>query len=161
MNTDLECDLLNQTDWGNVHTMIFIAPEVALRSNWNALGISHGPQRARHFELSSYQNGAQQIATILSQCPNLKAVHIHTIGEPGWLMLGSVKLTAANMERYSWELQSWFAHVPSYIKPSLLLCGCNVGDGYKGIEFIDKLHRLTGCHIRCTESSTPRHLQLI
>ena len=72
---------------------------------------------------------------------------------PGW--------TADTIERYSWDIQAWFGFIPSFVKPSLILDGCNVGDGEEGRALIDRLYHLTGCHITCRQSSAPRHLQLV
>ena len=111
--------------------------------------------------LPSHMNGITEIATFLAQCPNVQTVHICTGGKPGHLQLGSVVLTADTIERYSWDIQTWFGFIPSFVKPSLILDGCNVGDGEEGRVLIDRLYHLTGCHITCSQSSSPRHLQLV
>lgn len=111
--------------------------------------------------LPSYMNGITEIAMLLAQCPNVQTVHIHANGEPGLLMLGNVALTAKTIERYAWDIQAWFGFIPSFIQPSLILDGCNVGDGVEGRALVDRLHHLTGCHITCRQSSSPRHLQLV
>ncbi|NEQ98582.1 MAG: DUF4347 domain-containing protein [Cyanothece sp. SIO2G6] len=111
--------------------------------------------------LSPFSKGVLQITHLLDQCPHIQALHIYTTGNPGRLDLGQDILTSETMERYAWELQSWFSCLPSYINPTLTLGHCHVGDGPKGIAFIDQLRHLTGCHIRCLCSSTGHHLQLV
>lgn len=111
--------------------------------------------------LPSHTNGITEIATLLAQCPNVQTVHLCTSGKPGQLNLGSVVLTADTVERYSWDIQAWFGFIPSFVKPSLILDGCNVGDGEEGRALIDHLYHLTGSHITCRQSSASRHLQLV
>ncbi|NEO34721.1 MAG: DUF4347 domain-containing protein [Symploca sp. SIO3C6] len=157
MNTQLQYNVLNNSVLSTCHTLLFVYPSADL----SGLSVDLSQGGMVQIILGHHSNGIEQIAAVLAQCPHVRSVYIHTTGGPGKLQLGQLTLTAHNIERYSWELQSWFAHLPSFFQPSLILGGCNVGDGAKGIMLIDKLRHLTRSHIRCTHSSSRCHLQLV
>lgn len=157
MNIQLQYNAFNHSVLSTCQTLVFVHPNAdpnELSVDWSQRGVVQIPLRL-------HGNGVEQIASVLAQCPYVRSVYIHTTGSPGQLCLGRLTLTAHNIERYSWEIQSWFAHLPSFVQPELILGGCNVGDGETGIMLVDKLHQLTRSHIRCPYSSNRHHLQLV
>lgn len=156
MNTQIQHAFLDYLLLQNCHTAVFVSPEFqnrgALASSFPKIGAT---------VLSPYRNGVEQIARGLAHCPQVRTLHICATGEPGKLILGNVHLTVDTVDRYAWDLQSWFGFIPSFVRPSLVLDGCKVGDGREGAELIYRLTHLTGSHITCRQSSARRHLQLV
>ncbi|HEY9662737.1 MAG TPA: DUF4347 domain-containing protein, partial [Allocoleopsis sp.] len=66
--------------------------------------------------------------------------------------LGNCCLNLEAIERYAWDLQSWFPALSP--QDSLLLYGCNVAAGEVGNEFITRLHHLTGANIAASNTLT-------
>ncbi|MEH2022998.1 DUF4347 domain-containing protein [Nostoc sp.] len=97
--------------------------------------------------LDSNQDGVEQITQILLQRHKVESVHIVSHGSPGCLYLGNTQLSLSSLERYTQELQTWFAS-------SLILYGCNVAAGDAGEEFLQKLHQLTGANIAASTTPT-------
>ena len=155
MNTQIKRNLLDHILLQNCHTAFFIGHE------FNRQGDLPSLRGNLSISLSPHGNGVQQIAQVLTECPQVHTVHIYTGGEPGKLILGNVHLTADTIDQYAWDIQSWFGFIPSFIKPSLILDGCKFGDGEQGVALIHRLHHLTGSHITCRQSSIRRHLQLV
>lgn len=89
------------------------------------------------------RDGVTQITEVLQGRTNISSVHIVSHGSPGHLELGNNLLNLETIDRYSWELQSWFPHS----SPILLLYGCNVASDSAGTELIAKLHQLTGAAV--------------
>ena len=156
MNTQIKSTYHNHLLLQNCHTAIFVSHEFD-----GQRGVSSQLREDLSITLSPHSNGVQQIAQVLAQCPQIRTVHIYAEGEPGTLILGNVHLTAGNIDQYAWDIQSWFGFIPSFITPSLILDGCKVGDGEKGVALIHRLHHLTGSHITCQQSAARRHLQLV
>ncbi|MEO1211292.1 MAG: tandem-95 repeat protein, partial [Cyanobacteria bacterium J06638_20] len=99
--------------------------------------------------LEAQNDGVRQITKTLSEWPECKTVYVIAHGTSGSLNLGSTQLSLNTLERYSWDLQSWFPATssPSTEVPSLYLYGCQVAAGDAGAEFVETLHRLTGAQI--------------
>jgi len=101
--------------------------------------------------LKPQEDGIEQISQILRAVvphPNSSSLALHLVcsGLPGCLFLGNTCLSLKTIERYAWELQSWFTTLPS----QLLLYGCQVGAGIAGGEFLQSLHTLTGATIHAS-----------
>jgi ELWxxDGT repeat protein len=94
------------------------------------------------FILNKKRNGIEQITRILKG-NNYQKVHIIAHGAPGCLYLGNSQLSLATIFNYRKQLQQWFSDSNS----ELLLYGCRVAAGDAGMEFLSKLHRLTGANI--------------
>lgn len=156
MNTQIKHTFLDLALLENCHTAVFVSPEFEPQG-----GLSSTLPGVVSTVLSPHSDGIQQIARILADCPNVQTVHIYANGEPGKLILGNIHLTAETIEQYAWDIQSWFGYIPSFVRPSIILDGCKVGDGEKGSILIHRLHHLTNSHITCRQSSAQRHLQLV
>ena len=100
--------------------------------------------------LNSAEDGIRQITEILSEYPNLKALHIVGHGQPGMIKLGTTQLTTETLEHYQAEWQQWrqcFA-----INAELLVYGCEVGAGDVGINFVQQLSAVTGAKVAASST---------
>lgn len=156
MNTQIKHTFLDHALLQKCHTAVFMSPEFSPQCS-----LSSSLPNLVSTILSPLHNGVEYIGIVLANCPQVQTVHIYAAGEPGKLILGSVQLTTDTIERYAWDIQSWFGSIPSFVRPSLILDGCKVGDGKEGAAFIHQLHHLTGSHITCRQSSAQYHLQLV
>jgi hypothetical protein len=100
-------------------------------------------------------DGVAQMTQLLAQLPNIQTLHVVSHGSPGCLYLGNSQLSADTLERYSWELQSWFnSSTVATSQSSILLYGCSVAAEDAGIELINKLHHFTGASIAASKTPT-------
>lgn len=97
--------------------------------------------------LDPEQDGIAQITQALQQHPTITNLHIVSQGAPGVLYLGNTQLSSQTLDRYSWDLQAWFASPLASVTSALMLCGCNVAEGSVGDDFMNKLQYLTGARI--------------
>jgi Ca2+-binding RTX toxin-like protein len=100
--------------------------------------------RAATIVLDRRRDGIEQISQVLAQHKAVKAVHIFAHGAAGTLYLGNTQLSLTTLDRYSWDLQSWFGQGHS---PQLALYSCHVAQGDAGTEFVEKLQCLTGATV--------------
>ncbi|MEA5520611.1 Ig-like domain-containing protein [Limnoraphis robusta] len=103
--------------------------------------------RVKVILLDSTENGVKQITQALGEYKDLCEIHIISHGSPGCLQLGNTQLSLDTLNLYANSLQTWCAN-------SLLLYGCNVAAGDAGIEFIEKLHQITGAKIAASANKT-------
>lgn len=103
--------------------------------------------------LDPSRDGVLQITEALQLRPYVTSLHIICHGEPGRLFLGNAQLSLETLERYAWDLQSWFSSRSSNT-PTVLLYGCHVAAGIAGADFLTKLHQLTGAGIAASTSLT-------
>jgi CshA-type fibril repeat protein len=103
--------------------------------------------RVKVILLDSTENGVKQITQALREYKDLCEIHIISHGSPGCLQLGNTQLSLDTLNLYANSLQSWCAN-------TLLLYGCNVAAGDAGIEFIEKLHQITGAKIAASANKT-------
>ncbi|MEM9219448.1 MAG: DUF4347 domain-containing protein [Cyanobacteria bacterium P01_F01_bin.150] len=156
MNTQTKHTFLDHPFLSSCHTVVFDSPKL---ETYKDLSPSL-PGTVRR-TLSPHCNGVKQIANVLAICPHIQTVHIYAPGEPGKLILGCVQLTVDSIDHYAWDIQAWFGFIPPFIQPSLILDGCNVGDGKEGTALIHQLRQLTGSHITCRQSDAQRHLHVV
>jgi len=89
--------------------------------------------------INSEADGIQQITQYLAK-ENYSEVNIVAHGSPGCLYLGNSQLSLDTLEYYTGQLKIWSV-------ASILIYGCNVAAVDAGVEFIDKLHQITGAEI--------------
>lgn len=82
----------------------------------------------------------QQITLTLQEYTHLTSLHIISYGSPGCLYLGKSHLGLFSLNRYAPQLMTWSV-------PNIILYGHHVGTGDSGIEFIHRLHQITGANI--------------
>ncbi|GAB3404778.1 Ig-like domain-containing protein [Massilia agilis] len=101
--------------------------------------------------LDSTRDGVRQIAQALHGRSGIDALHIVSHGAQGAVDLGSVTLTADNLDAYQAELQS----IGASLAPGadILLYGCDVGAG-NGRVFVDQLAAATGADVAASDDAT-------
>ncbi len=93
------------------------------------------------------KDGIKQITQRLRERGNVFSLHIISHSSPGCLQLGSGGLSLDNINDYAEELRRWSAD-------TLLLYGCNVAAGDAGVEFVERLHQLTGAKVAASARRT-------
>ena len=112
--------------------------------------------------LDGDRDGIEQITEILHQYsassishPAFFSLHLVSHGSSGRLDLGNSQLSLETIDRYAWDLQSWFSAFSSpHATPTLLIYGCNVAQGDRGKAFIHQLQLFTGAAIAASETRT-------
>src|SRR4028119_781296 len=74
--------------------------------------------------IDSHRDGVEQISEVLANRTNIDSIHLVSHGEPGSLQLGKTRLSVANLEAYSQQLQQWRRALT--IDADILIYGCNV-----------------------------------
>ena len=90
--------------------------------------------------LQPNEHEVQQITLTLQEYTRLTSLHIMSHGSPGCLYLGKSHLSLFSLNRYAPQLITWSV-------PNIIFYGRNVGTGDSGIEFIQRLHQITGANI--------------
>ncbi|MFY7805853.1 MAG: DUF4347 domain-containing protein, partial [Limnoraphis robusta] len=103
--------------------------------------------QAKVILLDRTEDGIEQITQALRKYTDLSEIHIISHGSPGCLQLGNTQLSLDTLKRYASQLQTWSV-------PTLILYGCNVAAGDAGVEFIEKLHQITGAKIAASANKT-------
>ncbi|MEB3279248.1 MAG: DUF4347 domain-containing protein, partial [Lyngbya sp.] len=97
--------------------------------------------------LDAHRDGIEQITAFLFTRPHIETVHIVSHGSPGCLYLGNAELSLDTLENYANLLQTWSAS-------EIVLYGCNVAAGDAGVEFVEKLYKLTNADIAASTTPT-------
>jgi hypothetical protein len=103
--------------------------------------------QAKVILLDRTEDGIEQITQALRKYTDLSEIHIISHGSPGCLQLGNTQLSLDTLKRYASQLQTWSV-------PCLILYGCHVAAGDAGVEFIEKLHQITGAKIAASANKT-------
>ncbi len=95
--------------------------------------------------LDAKGDALQQMAAILEGRGELDAIHLLSHGASGELQLGTTTLNSGNVNEYAGLL----AEIGAALAPNgdLLLYGCNVAEGAKGVDFIGRIAQLTGADV--------------
>jgi Ca2+-binding RTX toxin-like protein len=124
----------------NYHSLVFIDASV---DDYHHLLTGIYAESSVHL-LPPDIDGIARITDVLSECNQVESIHIVCHGVPGILYLGNSELSLSTLDRYAWNLQSWFSNCPVSISPSLVLYSCNVANSSAGAELLERLHQLTG-----------------
>ncbi|MEK7722250.1 MAG: DUF4347 domain-containing protein, partial [Elusimicrobiota bacterium] len=102
--------------------------------------------------LDAGQDGLAQMTQTLNGRHGIDAIHIISHGAAGKLLIGSTPLTRANLQDYSAEL----AAIGNALAPDgdILLYGCHVGAGARGIAFVAALADATGANVAASRNPT-------
>jgi Ca2+-binding RTX toxin-like protein len=130
------------------HTLVVIDAGVGDYQHLVA-GVTPG---VRVLVLKPDQDGIHLITQALKTYSNITTLHLVAHGAPGCLTLGNTQLNLNTLDRYAWDLTSWFSS-PRFQPATLLLYGCHVAAGEIGTTFLAKLRHLTEAEIAA--SSTP------
>jgi len=99
--------------------------------------------------LHSEEDALVQIAAVLANRQNIRALHLIGHGAPGMIFLGRSPITLNHLT--ATQLQPWKdALAPN---ASILIYGCNVAEGKRGAAFMTRLQYLTQAHVAA--STTP------
>lgn len=102
--------------------------------------------------LNPHQDGITQITQALGRDRNIQSLHILSHGNSGCLVLGNTQLTLDKIESYGSQLQKWKTALAP--EADILLYGCQVATGDRGVAFIQKLAQLTGANIAASRTLT-------
>ncbi|MBL1378089.1 DUF4347 domain-containing protein [Zobellella iuensis] len=102
--------------------------------------------------LDSRHDGVQQIADTLAGRSGIDAIHILSHGDQGVLLLGNAPLHGGNLDAYAGQLAAIGSALTA--DGDILLYGCDVGAGDKGLTFLNGLAGLTGADVAASTDST-------
>ncbi|MEG5249847.1 DUF4347 domain-containing protein, partial [Microcoleus sp. ARI1-A1] len=97
-------------------------------------------------------SGVEQITNALALQSDIEAIHILSHGSPGTLHLGSGTLSNQNLPELGNKIKQWGKALTK--NADILLYGCNVAAKETGLQFIQKLHQLTGANIAASNNKT-------
>ncbi|MEG4227896.1 MULTISPECIES: DUF4347 domain-containing protein [unclassified Microcoleus] len=97
-------------------------------------------------------SGIEQITNTLALQSDIEAIHILSHGSPGTLHFGSETLSNQNLAQWSNKIKQWGKALTK--NADILLYGCNVAATEIGLQFIQKLHQLTGANIAASKNKT-------
>ncbi len=95
--------------------------------------------------LESDRDGIEQITAAFENHQSIDHLYIISHGSSGCLYLGNRELDATTLDSYREQIQRWF--FPNQYQATIHLYACNVAADQIGVEFIEKLHALTGANI--------------
>jgi ELWxxDGT repeat protein len=107
---------------------------------------------AQVFILNENLSGVEQITNTLALQSDIEAIHILSHGSPGTLHLGSETLSNQNLPQLGNKIKQWGKALTK--NADILLYGCNVAAKETGLQFIQKLHQLTGANIAASNNKT-------
>src|SRR4028119_412910 len=107
---------------------------------------------AQVFILNKNLSGVEQITNTLALQRDIEAIHILSHGSPGTLHLGSETLSNQNLPQLGNQIKQWGKALTK--NADILLYGCNVAAKETGLQFIQKLHQLTGANIAASNNKT-------
>ncbi len=98
------------------------------------------------------QDGLKLMADVLQNYTNIDSISIISHGDSGVTLLGNAVLHDGNLTAYQSELKTIGASLK--VGGDLLLYGCNIGAGNKGVEFIRDLASSTGADVAASTNNT-------
>ncbi|MEG4632126.1 DUF4347 domain-containing protein, partial [Microcoleus sp. AR_TQ3_B6] len=104
------------------------------------------------FILNENLSGIEQITNTLALQSDIEAIHILSHGSPGNLYFGSESLSNQKLAQLSNKIKQWGKALTK--NADILLYGCNVAAKETGLQFIQKLHQLTGANIAASNNKT-------
>jgi len=104
------------------------------------------------FVLDSARDGVQQITDILILKRGISCLHIVSHGESGCLKLGMTRLDGNTIHRYAKDLELWKLSLQPHAE--ILLYGCNVAAGDRGIALVRELSQRTSAYIAASTNLT-------
>ncbi len=107
---------------------------------------------AQIFILNENLSGIEQITNTLALQSDIEAIHILSHGSPGTLHFGSETLSNKNLAQWSNKIKQWGKALTK--NADILLYGCNVAAKETGLQFIQKLHQLTGANVAASNNKT-------
>ncbi|MGE5465819.1 MAG: DUF4347 domain-containing protein [Ignavibacteria bacterium] len=104
------------------------------------------------YVLDAAKDGLAQMAQFLDGRSGIDAVHILSHGSEAALGLGTLDLTAGNLQAHAADL----AAIGSKLAPhgDILLYGCDIGAGADGAQFVSSLAAIAGADIAASTNLT-------
>ncbi|MFC1820404.1 DUF4347 domain-containing protein [Thermodesulfobacteriota bacterium] len=139
----------------DIHEIVFVDPRVPeVQTLINPI-LTTQPDNNPSIEiliLDPDTNGIEQISEALASFNNLSAIHIISHGSPGSLELGTTRLDSITLNYYAARLETWGDSLVA--NGDILLYGCNIAKGEVGIEFVERLNKLTDADVAASTNST-------
>ncbi|MGK7896069.1 MAG: DUF4347 domain-containing protein [Xenococcus sp. (in: cyanobacteria)] len=107
--------------------------------------------------LDSLRDGVVQISEVLTRYRNLSSLHLVSHGSSGSLQLGIAQLSLDNINKYQQYLQDWAQALEE--NANILIYGCNVAQGDRGLAFVEQLSQITGTDVAASSTLTGCHHQ--
>ncbi len=104
------------------------------------------------YVLNAEEDGVFQMAKILEGRQNLDSIQVISHGSTGTLSLGSTHLNNDNLARHKDTLEKIGASLSE--SGDILLYGCNVAQGDKGLHFVNRLAEITGADVAASDDLT-------
>jgi hypothetical protein len=129
-------------------SLLFVDPRVA---DYQSLLVDLSAD-VEVFVLNAEEDGVLQMALFLEGRSNLEAIQVLSHGSSGSLLLGSTSLTHDNLTKYDKVLEK----IGNSLSESgdILLYGCNVAQGEKGLDFVKNLAMMTGADVAASDDLT-------
>ncbi len=102
--------------------------------------------------LEPTQDGVRQIAAVLATRRAIRTIHLVSHGSAGRIQLGSADLSVESIAKYSLELQQWSERLAPGAE--LVIYGCEVGQGDRGVSLVYRLSELLGVSVAAAETKT-------
>lgn len=102
--------------------------------------------------LDSRRDGILQISDILAQRRNIGAIHLISHGVPGVVFLGTARVCSETIGMYARSLLKWSEAMSN--DAELLIYGCEVAQGSRGIALIQQMSEFTGVSIAASATKT-------
>lgn len=96
-------------------------------------------------------DGVVQISNLLAEYSEITSLHLVCHGSSGSLWLGTAQLSLETLYQYQAQIQSWTKALAN--DACLVIYGCSVAAGDRGLAFIHGLRHLTGAEVAA--STTP------
>ncbi|MBD1857469.1 MULTISPECIES: DUF4347 domain-containing protein [Leptolyngbya] len=100
--------------------------------------------------LDGDRDGIVQIAEVLENRRQIKAIHLISHGTPGAILLGTAQLSAETMRIYARSLMQWSEALSA--DAEILIYGCEVAQGAEAL--LQQMSELTGATIAASATKT-------
>jgi Domain of unknown function (DUF4347) len=104
------------------------------------------------FLLDPEQDGVQQITRVLATLRSVGSIHLVSHGGSGSIQLGNAFLSLETIGKYWAELQQWSQKLTP--DAELLIYGCEVGQGDRGVSLVYRLSELLGVSVAASNTKT-------
>ncbi len=97
-------------------------------------------------------SGIEQVSRVLANRRECASIHFITHGSSGQIQLGNELIDAEMLKNRSGVFRQWGKSLTQ--TGDILLYGCEVGQGQRGVNFIDALAKLTGADVTASSNVT-------
>lgn len=104
------------------------------------------------FIINPEEDAVFTITRALELHGGIRNIHIVSHGSSGTLLLGSTQLTTESLDGYESQLKTWVSALSD--DAQILLYGCCVAEGDRGLEFVQSLSERTGATMIASKTLT-------